>query len=209
MQEIDNSKLNSSPQKYKNSLFPQGYIRLFEKIDELLLSEDNIIIAIDGMCGGGKTYLSNLLEKRYDCNVFHADSFFLQGHQRTAERLSEIGGNLDFERLKTDVLDKIFKGEVFEYKHFSCSTLSLGETSVVYPKKLNIVEGSYIQNPRLDFHFDINVFICTSSETQEKRILKRNGEEKLKQFKELWIPKENAYFKAFDIKENCDIIIET
>ena len=34
------------------------------------------------------------------------------------------------------------------------------------------------------------------------------GEEKLKNFVECWIPKEEAYFEKFGIKEKCDIVIK-
>ncbi|MFI3168030.1 MAG: hypothetical protein R3Y32_07960 [Bacillota bacterium] len=205
MQQNNTIKLNSD----EKLSFPQGYMRLFDKIDELLSLKDCVVISIDGMCGGGKTFLSEVLEKRYDCNVFHADSFFLQQHQRSEKRLSEIGGNLDFERLRSEVLDLIEVGKDIEYHHFSCSSLSLDKTVCASFKKLNIVEGSYTQNPRLGFLFDLNVFICTSKETQQNRILNRNGLEKLQQFIDVWIPKENAYFEKFKIKENAHLVIET
>ncbi len=186
-----------------------GYQDLFNEINRLIASKDTVTIAIDGMCGSGKTFLSGILEEKYDCNIFHADSFFLQRHQRTKERLAKIGGNLDFERLKADVLDKILLKTEFSYKHFSCSSLSLENETAVLPKQLNILEGSYSHNPTLNFAFDLKVFLFTSSEKQEARILKRNGESKLQDYKNFWIPKENAYFDKYGVRNHSDFIIET
>ncbi|MFI3129392.1 MAG: shikimate kinase [Bacillota bacterium] len=202
----DNSCEARILKKFENA---GAYQSLFDKIDEMIALGGVFTIAIDGMCGSGKTFLSKILAEKYDCNIFHADSFFLQKHQRTAERLALVGGNLDFERLKEEILDKISLEKNFSYRHFSCSELSLGNETFVTPKNINILEGSYCQNPILDFSFHLKVFLCTSSEKQENRILKRNGFEKLQDYKKFWIPKENAYFEKYRVKENCDLIIKT
>lgn len=186
-----------------------GYEELFSMIEELLNKKEIATISIDGMCGSGKTYLAEIIKNQFCCNVYHADSFFLQQHQRTPQRLAEIGGNLDFERLKIEVLDRIAENKTFEYNHFSCQTLTLSERIISSPNRLHVIEGSFSQNPRLAFDFDLKIFVCTSNDIQEKRILQRNGQEKLQQFKTLWIPKENAYFEEFGIKEKCDVIICT
>ena len=47
-----------------------------------------------------------------------------------------------------------------------------------------------------------------NEENQLENIRKRNGEEKLAMFKERWIPKEEAYFRAFGIKEKSDIVVK-
>ena len=50
--------------------------------------------------------------------------------------------------------------------------------------------------------------LLEKKDLQEKRIEKRNGEEVLQIFKNLWIPKEEMYFKKFKIQEKCDMIFE-
>jgi len=50
-----------------------------------------ILIAIDGKCASGKTTLGLYLKNNLDANLFHMDDFFLQKHQRTEERLAEVG----------------------------------------------------------------------------------------------------------------------
>jgi uridine kinase len=41
------------------------------------------------------------------------------------------------------------------------------------------------------------------------RILKRNGKEKLQDFLNKWIPMEEQYFAGLDIKNQCDLILDT
>ena len=72
------------------------FFEFFCEIDRLLMAQNNVTVVIDGMCGSGKTTLANKLSLLYDCNVIHADSFFLQPHQRTVNRLCEPGGNIDY-----------------------------------------------------------------------------------------------------------------
>ena len=40
---------------------------------------------------------------------------------------------------------------------------------------------------------------------QLERIAARNGAEAARRFEELWIPLEEAYFAAYNIKERCEL----
>lgn len=183
-----------------------NFDKLTESIDLLLSEAEHIILAIDGPCAGGKTTLAARLAQIYDANVFHADDFFLRTEQRTAERLSEIGGNFDRERFMTDILLPLSKNESFSYRPFSCKNQTLGNKIKVTPKKLSIVEGSYCHHPYFDGIYNLRVFLNVSDNEQRRRILIRNPDKAEKFFTE-WIPKENAYFKAFNIKEKADIVL--
>ena len=83
------------------------YLPLFVRIDRLLgeAGGRTVNIAVDGMSGSGKSTLAKLLTGLYGCNVFHMDDFFLQPFQRVPERFHEPGGNVDYERFKTQVID--------------------------------------------------------------------------------------------------------
>ena len=171
-------------------------------------SRKHILIAIDGKCASGKSTLGIYLKNEFDANLFHMDDFFLQKHQRTKERLAEVGGNVDYERFKEEVLNPICAGKAVEYRIFDCSSLEIVESIVIEPKRINIVEGSYSQHPYFGEPYDLRIFTEIDSENQLNNIRKRNGEEKLKNFVERWIPKEEAYFAKFGVKEKCDIVIE-
>ena len=79
---------------------------------------------------------------------------------------------------------------------------------MIQPKRINIIEGSYSQHPYFGEPYDLLIFTEIDHESQLNNIRKRNGEEKLKNFVERWIPKEEAYFAKFGIKEKCDVVIE-
>ena len=167
---------------------------LLTRINEMLLT-GNVHLAIDGGSASGKTTLSKLLSEKYDCTVFHMDDFFLRPEQRTPERFAEIGGNVDYERFREEVLLPLNSGKAFSYRPFDCSTFTLAPPVAVTPKKLNIIEGTYSHHPYFGNPFDLKILLTVDDETQRQRILERPTFLH-KRFFEEWIPMENRYFEA-------------
>ena len=180
--------------------------KIQKRIDELLAQKDHVIVAIDGPCTSGKTTLAGKLMKKYDCNLFHMDDFFLRGEQRTPERFAEAGGNVDYERFQEEVLIPLTSGKPFSYRPFDCSTFTLSGAVSVTPKKLTIIEGTYCNHPAFRNPYDLNIFLTITPELQRQRVLER-PEFLHQRFFEEWIPMENRYFFEFQIAEQCDMVI--
>lgn len=168
-----------------------------KQIGALLVEKDFVIVAIDGKCTSGKTTLAAQLAEIFDCNIFHMDDFFLRPEQRTPERLSEIGGNVDYERFNEEVLIPLKEGKPFFYRPFDCSTFTLSDAVCVTPKKLNIVEGTYSHHPYFGNPYDLKILLTVTPELQRERVLQRPAHLH-KQFFEKWIPMENRYFSMFN-----------
>lgn len=160
------------------------------------------VIAIDGMSGSGKTTLAELLHLEFpNSNLFHMDDYFLQPHQRTSERSEEIGGNVDYERFKDEIILHLADPDGLHYRKYNCHTQTLSSEIHVTKKPLVIIEGAYSQHPYFGDVYDLRIFCEISEEEQRKRIAKRNGVQMLDRFTNEWIPKENLYFKTYCIKE--------
>ena len=168
---------------------------LKKKIDDLLTQKDMVIVAIDGKCTSGKTTLAAKLTEIYDCNVFHMDDFFLRPEQRTPERFAEVGGNVDYERFKEEILIPLQDGKQFSYRPFDCSTFTLANPVTVIPKQLNIIEGTYSHHPYFGNPYDLKVMLTVTPELQRERILQRPAFLH-QRFFEQWIPMENRYFES-------------
>ena len=180
---------------------------VIREIDRLLQNstKELLLVAIDGKCASGKTTLSCYLQERYDCNLFHMDDFFLRIEQRTPARLQEVGGNVDYERFKEQVLNPLLNKDKIDYRRFSCKTGKIAEKSEsITPKRLNVIEGSYSMHPYFGNIYDLHIFTEIDGQTQIANIVKRNGD--ATRFLEEWIPKENAYFEEFHIREKSMII---
>ena len=138
---------------------PEGYYEVRERIRTLLAGEKlQVIIAIDGRCGSGKTTLAAWLIEQFDGNLFHMDDFYLRSGQRTPERLAETGGNVDYERFRKEVAVPLAAGREVLYRRFDCVSFSLEEPVLFPPKRLNVVEGSYSMHPELRDFYDMTVF---------------------------------------------------
>lgn len=185
------------------------YREVFDAITELQKRKTPSIVAIDGMCGSGKSYLAAFITENFDCNVFHMDDYFLPLEMKTVDRLKQPGANVHYERFKEEVLQPIVKNQTVIYRPYLCGQWKLGEPIQVKAKKLTIVEGTYSLHPELRDAYDLKIFLSIDRDTQLKRIRDRNGEEKLKQFVSKWIPLENMYFNKLGIKALCNINVDT
>ncbi|MGI6148023.1 MAG: hypothetical protein GX195_07975 [Firmicutes bacterium] len=186
-----------------------AFARVFAAIDTLAGRESQVLVAIDGNSGAGKSRLAELLAEVYDCNVFHMDDFFLPGGLKTATRLSEPGGNVHYERFAAEVLQGLAAQRPFAYGVFDCRTQRITREVNVVPKRVNIIEGSYSMHPAFGAPYHLRVFLQVDEAKQRERILRRSGDALLRRFEQEWIPLENSYFEAFRIKEQADLVYQT
>ena len=184
------------------------WLPLLAKIEAEISKRSPALIAIEGGSASGKTTLSQLLSRVYDCNVFHMDDFFLRPEQRTEERFAQAGGNIDHERFLAEVLLPLSQGKSVPYRAFDCSTFTLRPAVEIAPKRLNIIEGAYSMHPQLSQFYDFSVFLYITPQLQRKRIEKRNSPDMAQRFFDTWIPLERTYFEATDAAARCSMIWE-
>jgi uridine kinase len=118
----------------------------------------------------------------------------------------EIGGNVDRERFRDEVIEPLMNGKTVCYRPFDCSTQTLKDSVTVAPKKLTIVEGVYSTHPSFERYYDLSIFLDIAPKHQKERILKRNSPQFAKRFFDEWIPLENKYFTHTEIKKRADVL---
>ena len=188
-----------------------NFVKLYETIGKIREAYSSTcdkpyVVAIDGMSGSGKSTFASLLHKVFpESNLFHMDDYFLKPSQRTLERLSEVGGNVDYERFYNEIICHLKDENGLSYRKYDCCTQTLGDIESVGYQPLIIIEGSYSHHPFFGDAYDLRVFLDVTSKEQVERILKRNGEFMLNRFISEWIRKENAYFEKFNIKNAATI----
>lgn len=180
---------------------------LYLLIEEQLKNNEKVIIAIDGPCTSGKSTLGKMIKEKYDGLLFHTDDYFLHPDRKTEERLAESGGNVDYERIFSEIFEHI-NHEFITSNHFDCKTNNLELRDPVRNQKIIIIEGSYSLHKTLFNQYTLRVYLDVDPTIQLERIRKRNGDKLLVRFINEWIPLENRYFEMENLKERVDYILK-
>lgn len=167
------------------------------------------ILALDGRCGSGKSFLAALLSEVFGCSVFHMDDFYLPPERRGEEWMSQPGGNIDRERFLKEVLVPLHGGEKISYRPYSCQRGAMMPPTDVQPGRLAVVEGSYSLHTDFRAYYDYCVFLTCLSNVQQRRIFLRSDGNRLHDFLEWWIPAEERYFEAMNVEKSCDLTLDT
>ena len=199
-------QMQKNPQLKVEDVFSTSFEKIFAEIDKKL-EKGKVIVAIEGGSASGKSTLAKVIKEIYDCNLFHMDDFFLRPEQRTTERFSEVGGNVDRERFYTEVINSLVNNKVIKYRPFDCMTQSLKEPITASQKQLTVIEGVYSMHPSFGEYYNLAIFMDINAPCQKDRIQKRNSPIFAKRFFEEWIPLENIYFDKTNIRNRCDMVI--
>lgn len=185
----------------------QRVSRLKREIEQRRENKKPFLVAIDGGSASGKSTLGAALAEELQATLVHMDDFFLPMEMRTEERFAQPGGNVHWERVRTEVLEPIRQGKEPEYGVFDCAVMAVNQTVRAEVRDVVIVEGVYSLHPMLREFFDLRVLVEVEEFVQKERILHRNGESMLQRFLKEWIPLERAYFEACRVKDCCHIIL--
>jgi uridine kinase len=167
------------------------------------------ILAIDGRCGSGKTFLSGLLAEVFHCSVFHLDDFYLPQERRSGRWMTEPAGNIDRERFLREVLIPFRNGEKVLYRPYSCRKRTMLPAVEIPPGRLAVVDGSYSMHPDFRSYYDFRVFLTCLSNVQQRRIFLRGDGKYLANFLEWWIPAEERYFDSMQVSKACNLVLDT
>lgn len=184
------------------------YFTVLSEIYRLVQRKDTAVIAIDGRCGSGKTYLAEMIGKLFPCNICHMDDFYLPLEQRRENWIEIPGGNMDFKRFLTEVLCPVRTGQTVLYRPYDCKKNSMEKTVQMPFRRLTVVEGSYSHHPALAEEYDLTVFLTCSREEQRRRLQMREGCQ-FSIFKKMWIPMEENYLNHYSIETGSHLIIDT
>lgn len=186
----------------------EGFFPVFVQMERLAGMGRPVMAAIDGRCGSGKTRLAGLIERLFSCNVLHMDDFYLPPNRRPWNWREVPGGNMDFERLRRELLVPLGEGREAFYRPYSCALGETGEEKRLAPRGLTVVEGSYSQHPLLKAQYELTVFLTCDGEERRKRLQMREGEG-LEKFEKIWIPMEESYFKSFLVESGSSLRVDT
>lgn len=184
------------------------YFPVLSEIYRLIRGGRTAVVAIDGRCGSGKTYLAALIGRLFPCNVCHMDDFYLPMEQRGGNWREVPGGNMDLERFLAEVLRPARTGQGILYRPYNCRKDGMEEAVWMPSCNLTVVEGSYSHHPALAAEYDLTVFLTCSGEEQRKRLRVREGSY-YPAFENIWIPMEENYLRQYPIETGSHLVMDT
>lgn len=177
------------------------------ELEEILArtkEKEHPLITIDGPCASGKTTLARKLAEQINALVIHTDDYVVPHALKTAERLASPGGNCDAERLLSEIIIPWKQGSAGTYRRYDCRADRFCDEETLPTSGMLILEGSYSNLPEIRKYADVRIFVEVPWEERIRRLRERESDASLKRFFELWIPLEDAYFKAFSLPdEGC------
>ena len=160
------------------------------------------IVAIEGLCGSGKSVLAQKLHQQCGGILIHMDDFCMP----KVLRRNEIAGHIDFQRLIAEVFMPLRQQKDLEYHRFDCHSQTYKDAYQDY-HNLVIVEGSYSMHPQLKQYYDFSCFVEVDETLRIKRLQERE-QERFETFIKVWQQKELDYHHTYQIKRQCDAMIK-
>lgn len=171
---------------------------LFEYIQNLIKEKGNIVLCVDGFSGAGKEIFAKKLSALGESRIIYMSDFALPKEMESENRYKKLGGNIYWEKFKEEVLPNI-RGNL-------AYTTSDGTSRLYKPMPLTIVAGTYSMHKEFGDYWDMSFFLSIDPKEQIKKLAKRDIS-KLQDYKEKWIPMENAYFEKWKIKDKADVLL--
>ena len=167
-----------------------------------------LLITLDGPCASGKTRLAEKLARVFQGEVVHTDDFVVPHALKTPERLAVPGGNCDAERLAEEIVIPFKTGLPVKYRRYNCMEDRLMPEERLPDSRILILEGCYCNLPAVRAYADVRLFLDTAPEIRTARLLARESTASMQQFRDRWIPLENAYFKAYGLPDDNAVRID-
>ena len=183
-------------------------IQAVQRIAQAGAGVRRLLVTLDGPCASGKTTLAQKLSQVFQGEVIHTDDYVVPHALKTPERLAVPGGNCDAERLAGEVVIPFKSGDPVKYRRYDCRKDVLQPEEQLPDTQVLILEGSYCNLPGIREYADVRLFLDTPWEIRKARLLERESAASLQRFYDRWIPLENAYFEAYRLPGEGDIVIQ-
>ena len=164
-------------------------------------SAERLLITVDGPCAGGKSTLAARLSALTGADLVHMDDYLIPHRCKTPQRLAIPGGNADIERLEREVLIPWQNGEDVLIRRYNCHADELEPPCPLHGSRLLLVEGCCANLPPLRRAAALRVFVTVPPQLQWQRLQARESPASCRQFRERWLPLEEAYFRAYALPD--------
>lgn len=167
------------------------------------------MVAIDGRSAAGKSTLADRVRASLNQKValIRGDDFYRVMDEDQRFRLPPEEGYLqdfDWQRLRTEALEPLRRGEVATFRVFDWQTGDLGYERVEPPTPVILAEGVYMSRPELRDLFDLVVWVETPARLRNRR---QAGRDDTTDWVHRWHRAEDHYVETVHPAESADILV--
>lgn len=173
-----------------------------------------VVVALDGRSGAGKSTLAEAIARDLGASVVHGDDFYRDMPDAERRSLSAADGVdrfFDWERLRDEALVPLRARTPARYRCFNWAAgHGLGETIVIEPRDVVIVEGVYAARPELKDLVDLRVLMVVNESERERRLDQRAGSmdrHAPEALDDRWDASERVYFEMICPTGSFDLVI--
>lgn len=205
-------------------MLTQVLIKIASVIQSQVNNEQNLLLAIDGLDGAGKTLFADSLSevlKSKGMEVVRAsvDNFHNPKSVRYAKGRNSAEGfyedSYNYNILINNLLIPFKSGDINMFYHTSCFNHQLDKESVTGPfpvRKGNVLlfDGIFLQRDELIYFWDLSIFLDVSRAESLKRCFERDRsgfQEVNHPANQRYVKGQELYFKQCNPQQNADIVV--
>lgn len=187
---------------------------LSQQLADCPRKQSTLLIAVDGPGGSGKSTLArSIAEQTAHSTILQMDDFFFPNQLRASAKgdTTELGGDLDWRRMRNQVLTPLSRDKPGKYQRYDWGMDKLAESRDLPVGGMVIVEGVYSLRHELRDFYDFRIWVNCPKEVYLARGLERDSsiEESRAIWENVWIPAEERYAREHQPERVADLVIDT
>jgi len=187
---------------------------IVDRIATLASRKEPLLVALDGGAGAGKTTFTEALADRLRASglptsVVKTDLFFRPVSERWAGAIDDmpIGYNLDWERLRNEVITPLREGRGTRFQLYDWEKDGPGRWQTQEPVGVVIIDGVFALRNELVSLYDLRIWLRCPRATRVSRLLGR-GDTPQDEIDD-WLPVEDRYLEAHKPENAADLVIDS
>jgi len=178
-------------------------MQLIAALLDLCSEKSRPILAIDGPAGAGKTTLAHeiflALSPKMSVNVIHMDDLYDGWDNALGADLTAMLQYFVTQHLNSATVN---------FQRYNWATSSFGESEVIEPADLLILEGVGSSDKSLQDDLAALIWIDIDPEIGVARVIGRDGPQVADEMKK-WLGTQQEYFSQHSTREKADFILTT
>ncbi len=183
------------------------FTNLVDTILDIQQKKGSAFVAISGLGGSGKTFLTNQLEIAIpESRIIYVDDFYKTEAERGDVHSSEniISNCFDWDRIE-NVIRLFQEGRAVCYQKYDWVKNIRDGWVEMHPQSITILEGLYCLQDRFLPHYDLSVWVDAPRDVRMERIFKRDLEWK-RAWHKIWMDQDDRYVAAEHPEKKAHII---